>query len=184
MRDLSRPQQRFLNLPGARRPRSDREAQAVSHVTFSFQAKAFLTAQLYNSGAYRGGPLFGFRSEGDLAIQFAAPAAYACGDPSLRRQPLVLDERYVLGWSDCLETVYEGELDWVGQWLVSPDSQEAALEQDVRWLRAGLGNDLFDEEHLLVTVGWAQGVLSARVYGYDRQTEEPLTFSHDLTGDE
>ncbi|WP_216322932.1 hypothetical protein [Deinococcus aestuarii] len=145
---------------------------------------AFLRERLYASGSYQGGPLFGFHSASDLSVQYAAPAGYICGDPELRRQPLALDERYVLGWSDCLETVSPGKLDWVGQWLMYPDRQLAPLEQDVIWLRQGLGTDLFNEDHVLLTVGWEQGRISARALGYNRQTREPLTFTHDLGGEE
>lgn len=184
MRDLTRSQQRFLGLPGTRRSRSDHQAQPVEHVTLSFQVKGFLTAQLYASGTYQGGPLFGFYSQGDLAVQYAAPAGYACGDPELRERPLALDERYVLGWSDCLEAVSPGKLEWVGHWLMYPDRQLTALEQDLAWLSAGLETDLFNEEHVLLTVGWERGALSARALGYNRQTREPLTFTHDLAGEE
>lgn len=184
MCDLTRPQQRFLGLSGPRRSRSDAQAQPIEHVAFSFQARAFLIEQLYASGTYRGGPLFGFQSAGDLSVQIAAPAGYPCGDPELRQQPLALDERYVLGWSDCLEAVYPGKLDWIGHWLMFPDRQLAALEQDVTWLRQGLETDLFNEEHVLLTVGWEQGRLSARVLGYNRQSRQALSFTHDLAGEE
>lgn len=184
MRDLSRAQARFLGLPGARRPRSDAEAQPIEQVTLSFQAKDSLTEGLYASGAYRGGPLFGFRSEGDLSIQFAAPAGYVGDDPVLRQQPLVLHGPFVLGWSGALEAAYPGKLSWVGNWLMYPDSQLAPLERDLEWLHEGLDTDLFNEEHVLLTVGWDLGVLSARALGYNRQTRQPLIFPHDLAGEE
>lgn len=184
MRDLSRAEGRFLGLPGARRPRSDAEAQPIEQVLVSFQARAFLTEGLYASGAYRGGALFGFHSEGDLSVQFATPAGYACGDLGLRQQPLVLDERFILGWSGALEATYPGKMSWVGNWLMYPDSQLAPLERDLEWLHEGLGTDLFNEDHVLLTVGWDLGVLSARALGYHRQTRQPLTFTHDLAGEE
>lgn len=176
MRDLSRAQQRCLNLPGSRRPRSDDEVQPLTHVILSSPAQAFLREQLYASGAYQGGPLFGTRDRGELRVQYAAPAGYACGDSALRQQPLVLDTRYVLGWSDALAAVSQGELDWVGQWMMYPDRQLAALEHDLAWLRAGLDTALFDEEHVLLVMGWEQGELTTRGYGFDWQTRCPLNY--------
>lgn len=182
MRDLSRAQQRFLGLVGPR-TRQDDQAQPLTHVTLSFQSRVFLTRQLYASGAYRGGPLFGFRSQGILSVQFVAPGGYPCGDPKLRQQPLALDERYVLGWSDCLGAVYEGKLDWVGNWVISPDSQVAGVEADYGWLAEGLETDLFNEEHILLTVGWDRGTLIAHTYSYDRGNQTAVVLANDFADD-
>lgn len=182
-RNLSRAQQRFLGLTTPLRTRSDEEAQPTEHVTFTQRAQDHLRRHLYASGAYRGGPLFGFRSGGDLAVQFIAPSGYTCGDPDLQRQPLRLDERYVLGWSDCLCAQFDGKLDWVGNWLMYPDSQLASVESDVAWLREGLETDLFNEAHVLLCVGWEGGVMNARAYGYHRQVGQLLTYTHDLAGE-
>jgi hypothetical protein len=167
-RDLSRAQQRFLGLVGPLRARPDSDGRPVRYVV-SPEARAMLVLQAAATGTDRGGLLFGHRFPGQVTVLAAAPAGYSGWHPQLRTDPLACDERYALGWSDCLAWQHGEHLpmDWVGTWVLRADSQLGAAEADLVWLRQGQDTGLFDVEHALLCVGREDGVLAARAYTVD-----------------
>lgn len=177
---VSRAQQRYLGLLPPLRARPDAEAQAIEHIAFADSARRSLLQQLYASGTLRGGPLFGEREAGTVTVHFAVPGGYACWSRDVRPDPLDTDERYLLGWSDCLARLYGERVQWVGNWIAYPHSQLASVEDDMSWLREGLETDLFNEDCFLLSVGWQQGRLAGRAYGFERALRQLLPFSHDL----
>ncbi|WP_216325661.1 hypothetical protein [Deinococcus aestuarii] len=126
------------------------------------RARATLQAQLAASGRWRGGLLFGHAEDDVLHVHFAAPQGYAWWPTC--QTPLQVDPHYALGWADALAAASEQPVDWVGSWIMYPDSQLGGIEADLVWLHAGRTTALVDDLHLLMSVGWSDGRLSATAY--------------------
>lgn len=162
-----RARQRYFGLLPDRRPVSDEELVPVKRITVVRAARHSLRRQLDVPGRLRGGLLFGACRDGSLEVMLATPMGYPWwySDPS--DALLGLDERYVLGWSDCVETLHGGKVDWVGNWLAYPDSSLGDVRQDLTWLYLGAEHGLIDGRHVLLMIGWDDGALAARAYTYD-----------------
>ncbi len=86
-----------------------------------------------------------------------------------------MDERYTLGWADCLSALYGSEVQWCGQWLMYPHRQLGTVEQDLHWLRAAHAQGLTDIEHPLLIVGWEDGRMSATATFLETIYGQPTT---------
>lgn len=162
-----RAQQRYLGLLAAQPPISDEDAVPLECVSFSREARHYLQCQLYAPGRLRGGLMFGSKRGDTLDVRFVSPMGYPWWYADSTSAPLDLDERYVLGWSDCLEVLHGGEIDWVGNWLARPNSLLGDVAEDLIWLGLGAEKGLFDDRHVLVVVGWGEGALTGRAYAHD-----------------
>ncbi|GAA4001345.1 hypothetical protein GCM10022631_09930 [Deinococcus rubellus] len=160
---LNRAQQRYLGLVGESSP-SDPEVLPVSQVTFSADALRAFRPWLAVPGHWQGGTLFGTHQGDTLHIRFIARNGYPV-HPSTS-DPLDVDENYLLGWSDSL-TAQSHHIEWVGQWLMSPDRRLSDLSTDLAWIERAQATGLVDDLHVLVMVGWVDGQLTLRPYSYD-----------------
>lgn len=166
-RDVMRARQRYLSLLPADSPLPDPEIGPPAQVTFAGRTQRYLRRQLAVPGRLRGGLLFGERHGEILHIVLASPLGYPWWYTDPRQAFLHPDERYLLGWSDCVEEVYGGRVDWVGNWLAYPNNTLGDIREDIRWIDLGAQHGLVDDRHLLLVVGWVEGALTVRAYGYD-----------------
>ena len=158
----TRAQQRLLGITGPRQRRTDAENEGLTEVVLSPAAWTQLDAPLHAPGRLSGGLLYGFRLNGVLYVQLVAPGGYAWWWED--QNPLNLDPRYTLGWSDGLRAVYGDALGWVGQWLMYPDRQLGAVALDHAWMSQGMSTRLTDQEHPLLIVGYKDGLIDVRAY--------------------
>ncbi|THF68071.1 hypothetical protein E7T06_18250 [Deinococcus sp. Arct2-2] len=136
---------------------------------FASGARHQLRQQLCAPGRMRGGLLFGSMKEGEgvLEILLASPPGFPWWYADAEKSVLTVDERYVLGWSDCVAAVHSGQVDWRGNWIAYPDSLLPDVRDDLTWLHLGASQGLFDDFHVLVVVGWEHGRLAGRAYSID-----------------
>lgn len=97
-----RARQRYLGLLPNERPISDQDSVSLERVTLAKSARHSLRRQLYAPGRLRGGLLFGTRTNGTMEVILATPMGYPWWYSNPNDALLGLDERYVLGWSDCV----------------------------------------------------------------------------------
>jgi hypothetical protein len=162
-----RARQRYLGLLPNERPILDEDLVPLERVTLVSAARHSLRRQLYVPGRLRGGLLFGRCRDGTMEVMLATPMGYPWWYSNPSDALLAHDERYVLGWSDCIETIHGGTVDWVGNWLAYPDSTLGAVCQDLTWLHLGVEHGLIDDRHILLMIGWNDGALAARAHSYD-----------------
>lgn len=162
-----RARQRYLGLLPDERPTYDEDLIPFEGVAFTREARHFLRRQLSISGRLRGGLLFGAQKGKTLEVMLASSMGYPWWYADQQQTPLHLDERYILGWSDCVEALHGGRVDWVGNWLAYPNSTLDDECEDLTWLDLGTKHGLFDDRHVLVVVGWVDGSLTGRAYRYD-----------------
>lgn len=182
--DLSRAHKRCLGLTGSYRPPRDEEITSIRSVEVTQRAKTALQAQLDAPGQYRGGPLLGYRRDGVIVVLHAVSAGYkAWHRPD--QGPLEIDERYLLGWIDCLRDIADTPLpvDWVGTWLSYPNSQlYAGFEENLEWIGRAAETRLIDERHCLLIVGWMGGELGASAYAEQAEEGAIVPLYHNLAG--
>ena len=147
------------------------EYASVERVLFRRSAALTLRRQLQPTGRWIGGLLFGHPQGGALHVKhlstLGCPAWYSAAE----REVLSPDVRYVLGWSDALEAVYGGRIDWVGHWVAAPNSLLPDVREDFAWLDRSLKIGLLDTQHVLVLTGWTRdGELMGRAYRLDSDT--------------
>lgn len=136
--------------------------EGLEEVVLHPPARTVLRAQLHVPGVLRGGLLFG-RSEGTTVhVLYAAPQGYRGWLPSA--SPLAFDPRYALGWADALAVASSTPPEWVGSWLMYPDSGRGLPEQDLRWFRRGQRAGILDEQTVLLSVGWQDGAMALTGY--------------------
>lgn len=170
--DLTRAQRRFLGLVGEPTPRTGADLEAFTHVGLSPQAEETLERLLETPGRFQGGPLFcTVRSNTHFEVRFAAGNGYWPW-PSIS-DPLLSDERYLLGWSDALTTLYGPRCEWRGNWLMYPNRQMSRLDDDLIWVERARTQSLIDREHFLMVVGWQDHHLTFRSYLYDHDNQWP-----------
>jgi len=162
-----RAHQRYLAQLPVRRQLSDEEYAPLEHVRFESSARQRLLRHLYAPGRLRGGPLFGVKEGDTLRVQLVASSGYPWWSAEPSAIPLEPDERYTLGWSDCLEAMYDGEIDWIGNWLARADSSFGDVCEEQAWAALGVRQGLFDTRHALVVVGWSEAALTGRAYMND-----------------
>lgn len=179
-RDQTRVHQRFLDLAGPRQPRPDAAVILPKHLVFTPETRQEILTQLYATGRLRGGPLFGHTQNGEATIVAAPISGYRLLDPLLATDPLRCDERYLLGWSDALNHTSSIEIDWLGSWVMWPNSLAGPMEDELALLRRGHHVDLFNIDHFLCTFGWYDGGLNAHVYTWDPYTEDVRVLSTNL----
>lgn len=163
-RDFTRVHQRALGLVG---PRPTAQAPSPTRLIFPSEVRQMITDQLYVTGQYRGGPLLGYRSGTDLTVVAAPLGGYRTLSPVLATDPLRYDEHYLLGWIDSLRHTSPHQIDWVGTWVMWPNSLLGSMEDELAWLQRGLETDLINNHNCLCTLGWLDGTLSAKVYTQD-----------------
>ncbi|SMB81092.1 hypothetical protein [Deinococcus hopiensis] len=138
------------------------EVESLEEIVLHSPARSVLRAQLSAPGVLRGGLLFGHIEGSRLHVLYAAPQGYR-GWPSLT-SPLAIDPRYALGWADALTAISSRSLEWVGSWLMYPDSERDVPEQDLRWLRWGQRAGILDDQTVLLCVGWQDGAMVSTGY--------------------
>lgn len=143
----------------------------------SVGAGAALERILSCPGRMQGGLLFGYRDAEDIRIGFASPAGVRPWH--LSADPTDMDAGYVLGWMDCLRDAYSitpgaDPIDWIGNWIAYPDGRLHTPEEDHHWFQVGRQKGLFDEEHLMLVVGWQNGQLGWNAYIYDSALDAPV----------
>lgn len=158
-----------------RRAVSDEEAAPLEGVRILGEARTFLRRQLDMPGRLRGGLLFGARIGRDLHVETASGMGLPAWYPEPGLGVLEVDQRYVMGWSDCLEGLFGGRLDWVGNWLAFEDNRLPGVREDLRWLARGARLGLFDDGHPLVVLGWTDGSLEGRAYAFDLGEPQALS---------
>jgi len=139
-------------------PLASPDPTPLQQVSFTADARRTLGVQLHHTGRARGGLLFGEARAGILHVTMVTPPAL----PHWGGTPLEPDERYVLGWSDAAYALYRGQVDWVGNWVAHANSALLVPGEVLLWGRQGAASGLFDEQHVLVVAGWADGVLTGR----------------------
>ncbi|WP_339097752.1 hypothetical protein ACINK0_14885 [Deinococcus sp. VB343] len=97
------------------------EPETLQHIVVTDTARHSLIRQMYLTGQYRWGIVFGEREGAALSINHFAPNAPRFENPD--RQPFQRDTRYLLGYAESLLTAHHGQVDWAGHWLVRPNSQ-------------------------------------------------------------
>ncbi|WP_157448803.1 hypothetical protein [Deinococcus peraridilitoris] len=125
----------------------------------------FLQRQLGLPGRTRGGLIFGHHFQDTLHVLLAGtsglPWWYKHDE---ERGVLDIDARFTLGWSEAVGEVLQGHADWCGNWLIHSDEQLAEAERDAAWFRRGLKLGLFDDRHILMVVGFEEGLFWVRAY--------------------
>ena len=162
--ELTRVHQRYLGLTQPRHTRPVEVTILPKRLQFTPGARKVILDELYATGCARGGPLFGHVMDGVITVVAAPPSGYRVLDPVLATDPLSCDARYLLGWIDSLNFTSDVKIDWVGTWVMSPNSVLGSLEDELAWLRRGRETDLVSARHCLCALGWQDGTLSARAY--------------------
>ena len=179
-RDHTRVHQRFLDRTGSPQLRPDDAVPLPTRLVFTPEARQAIVTQLYATGHLRGGCLFGYITKSDAIIVAAPSNGYRLLDPLLATDPLRHDERYLLGWSDALNHTSPVEIDWLGCWVMWPNSMVGPMEDEYAWLRRGRETDLFNLSRYLCTFGWYDGKVYAHAYGSDPVTEDIRVLSTNL----
>lgn len=169
---LNRAQQRFLGLSAPHDSHPDEEIDLVTRLSLHQEMVSALRNFLHVPGAFRGGPLYGHQAHGILHVRLAAPGGYAWWLPDA--DPLALDERYTLGWSDCLSALYGDQLSWSGQWLIFPHRRLEGPEEHLQWLKKGVAQGLIDTDHPLLIVGWEDGRLDTVAASFDQDSKQVI----------
>lgn len=172
-----RAHRRYLGPDFKEQQKSGHDLALVKTVAFGISARMYLMRQLYSPGRYRGGPLFGSQNGAVISIEYAASLGYLWryGTGSDQEDCLETDERYLLGWSDCLELVRNGHTDWIGNWIASPNSELGDPIEDLLWFRRGHKQGLFDGSNLLVMIGWDDGAMTGRAYRSSNGTPQQIS---------
>ncbi len=147
---LTRAQQRFLRLHGS--PAKHPEEDPLAHVELAKSLRTFSHARLDIGGNYQHGPLFGYRENQTLHIDYALPAGYG-------PYPLfAMDEGYVLGASDAFRQAAP-QADWIGQWLIRPDGRIPKDREIDEICHQAAETRLITEERCLLWIGWRDAQL-------------------------
>ncbi|GHF58546.1 hypothetical protein GCM10017781_38540 [Deinococcus metalli] len=134
--------------------------QAVTHT---------LHQQLLSPTRIRGGLLFGYQEQHTLHVLLASTAGAPTWYPDTPRDVLQIDPRFTVGWSEALATLWPGRVDWIGNWIIHPDSQSAAAKHDHRLVRQGHTLGVLDDRSILLIPSWNEGVLEFRSYTLDQE---------------
>ena len=137
--ELTRVHQRSLGLTP---PRPTHVTMLPKRVQFTPSARTMILDELYATGCARGGPLFGHTLDGVITVVAAPPSGYRLLDLALASDPLACDARYLLGYVDALNVTSDVRIDWIGTWVMSPNSMLGSLAHDLAWLRRGRETDL------------------------------------------
>ena len=159
--------------------RPDAEAQPIERVLIEPEARQLITSLLVPGGHYRSGALFGTRSDGIAHVTEATHAGYPAFRPDRRRNPLTIDEQYLLGWSDCLTHYGRNDVDWIGHWLVRPDNLIGDSLHHYAWLQRAQRQGLVSDDHFFMFVGIGAETVNFVAYTYfdGIATELPVTLS-------
>jgi hypothetical protein len=180
--ELTRVHQRYLSLtqPRPSLARSDEVTILPKRLHFTSGVRKVILDELYATGSLRGGPLFGHTLDSVITVVAAPPSGYRVLDPMLFTDPLLCDARYLLGYIDALNHTSDVRIDWVGTWVMSPNSVLGSLENELAWLRRGRETDLVSARHCLCALGWEDGTLSARAYTWGPFNDDMDILSTDL----
>lgn len=163
--ELTRVHQRYLGLTPPRPILPDDEVPILpKRVHFTPGVRKVILEELYATGCARGGPLFGHTLDGVITVVAAPQSGYRVLDPALATDPLSCEARYLLGWIDSLNFASAVKIDWVGTWVMSPNSVLGSPERELALLRRARETDLVSARHCLCALGWEDGTLSARTY--------------------
>lgn len=141
-----------------------RPVLAFSEVTVSVQLSDFFAAQTRSDSRVRSGMLFGYSEADVLFVLLATSAGVSNWYPKETRAALEIDPKFAIGWSEAVLSIFGGRLDWVGNWVVHPDSQLKSNKRDLRSFRSGFESGLIHDRSILLVSGYADGVLQMRAY--------------------
>jgi hypothetical protein len=177
---LTRVHQRYLGLTPPRQTHPDAVTILPKRLQFTPAVRTVILDELYATGCARGGPLFGHALDGVITVVAAPPSGYRVLNPALVTDPLLCDARYLLGYVDALNHTSDVRIDWVGTWVMLPNSVLGSLENELAWLRQGRETDLVSARHCLCALGWEDGTLSARAYTWGPFEDEMDMLSTNL----
>jgi len=178
--ELSRAHKRFLRLTGQRCPRSDAENTPPAGIEVTDQPRGFFRQALEAGGSHRGGALFGRLYNGLITVKYAMPSGYICWPQPGQDSPLMLDRRYMLGLTDAFQASSPEPIDWVGNWLIFPNSELPAQSEAVAWFDQAALTKLVDAEHCLLMVGWSESRLAAHACVTGEYPGQMVLLPHNL----
>lgn len=140
------------------------EPETLQHIVVTVTARYSLIRQMYLTGQYRWGIVFGEREGTVLSITHFAPNAPRFENPD--RQPFQRDTHYLLGYADAVLSAHYGRVDWAGHWLVRPNSQTMTLQEELVWLKEAADQGHIDSQTPLITAGWQDGEIVINAYKF------------------
>lgn len=140
------------------------EPETLQHIVVAETARHSLIRQMYLTGQYQWGIVFGERDGGILSITHFAPNAPRFEKPD--RRPFQRDTRYLLGYADSLLASHHGHVDWAGHWLVRPNSQLMTQHEELVWLKEAADQGQIDSQTPLITAGWQDGEIVINAYKF------------------
>lgn len=158
--------QRYLGLLSEEQL-SDEKLTAPARVEVSKTASGHLRRHLEVAGRFRGGLLFGKHISDVLRVQLVSTYGYPWWFDDFREALTRPDTHYLLGWADCVNEVYAGQIDWVGNWMAYPENELGDVRQDIRWVDIGIQLGLVGVREILLIIGRAEAGISSRAYAYD-----------------
>jgi hypothetical protein len=159
-----RAQHRVFWTPSVPPTSSSEEREALNGAQIFRPVIQTLRQQLYSPARVRGGLLFGFQVGDQLQVVLASSAGSSGWYRQPRRAVLEVDERFTLGWSEAVLSLFGGQIDWIGNWIAYPDSQLHSERRDLKWFKRGWRTGLFDDRSVLLVVGWNESVLDVQTY--------------------
>jgi hypothetical protein len=137
-----------------------------SLVKINDEVMEFVQRQAYSLTAKRGGALFGFHEGGTIYLCMASSVGYPGWYGHERRLEINIDERFILGWSEAVNTIFFGVIDWIGNWIIMDDGILGSNDREKALFLEGVGTGLFDDRNVLLTAGWDGGEFKFRAYRY------------------
>lgn len=174
--------QRYLGLLPDEQLSNENLTGAV-RVDVSKTASSHLRRHLEVAGRFRGGLLFGKRISDVLRVQLVSTYGYPWWFDDFQEALTLPDTHYLLGWADCVNEVYGGQTDWVGNWMAYPENVLGDVRQDLKWVDIGIQLGLVDVRQILLVVGMAEAGISSRAYGYELGEWISIECSMDESGE-
>lgn len=162
---MTRMQHReFISAPIRRPAPLYRAPLTFNSVALSIHLSDFFANQMSSPARVRSGMLFGYSENNVLYALLASTAGFSNWYEPGTRVALDIDPRFAIGWSEALLEIFGTQLDWIGNWVVHPDSQLKSIRRDVRRFRPAFKSGLITDRSVLVVVGYSDGVLQTRTY--------------------
>lgn len=134
-------------------------------VEISFELLQFLQRQAYSSAEKLGGLLFGCHENNKLRLTMASSVGCPAWYQGDNRAETQIDARFALGWSEAVGWIFDGKVDWVGNWIIVPNDAHSK-EQIEHIFMYGVKCGLYDDRNILLTAVWqeAEFVITTRRY--------------------
>lgn len=138
------------------------EPETLEHIHIPEAARYSLIRQMYLTGQWQGGVVFGEREDNLLTLMHFAPNGPRFEQPDSK--PFTRNTNYLLGYADAMIATYYGQVDWAGHWLVRPNSQVMMPQEELHWLQDAHSQGLVDSQTPLLTAGYRDGELDVNAY--------------------